>query len=49
VQHLAGPAGVVRQFLDIGIGLPVLDNTHEIAQRVAPESRIVYIYNDPSC
>jgi hypothetical protein len=46
VRHLAGPAGV-RQFLDIGIGLPVLDNTHEVAQRAAPESRIVYVDNDP--
>jgi hypothetical protein len=37
----------VRQFLDIGTGLPVPDNTHEIAQRIAPESRIVYVDNDP--
>ncbi|GGV27130.1 hypothetical protein GCM10010277_08520 [Streptomyces longisporoflavus] len=37
----------VRQFLDIGTGLPTLDNTHEIAQRIAPESRIVYVDNDP--
>ncbi|OEV20467.1 S-adenosyl methyltransferase, partial [Streptomyces nanshensis] len=36
-----------RQFLDIGTGLPTVDNTHEIAQRVAPESRIVYVDNDP--
>jgi hypothetical protein len=46
VQHLAGEAGV-RQFLDIGTGLPTVDNTHEVAQRVAPESRIVYVDNDP--
>ncbi|MFB4309772.1 SAM-dependent methyltransferase [Actinomadura sp. GTD37] len=46
VRHLAGEAGV-RQFLDIGTGLPSADNTHEIAQRVAPESRIVYVDNDP--
>jgi hypothetical protein len=37
----------VRQFLDIGAGLPTADNTHEVAQRVAPESRIVYVDNDP--
>jgi O-methyltransferase involved in polyketide biosynthesis len=37
----------VRQFLDVGTGLPAVDNTHEIAQRVAPESRIVYVDNDP--
>ncbi|MGI5202422.1 SAM-dependent methyltransferase [Spirillospora sp. CA-108201] len=38
VRHLAGEAGV-RQFLDIGTGLPTMDNTHEIAQRLAPASR----------
>jgi trans-aconitate methyltransferase len=37
----------VRQFLDIGSGLPTADNTHEIAQRAAPEARIVYVDNDP--
>ncbi|MGH3392772.1 MAG: SAM-dependent methyltransferase [Actinomadura sp.] len=46
VRYLAGEAGV-RQFLDIGTGLPTRDNTHEVAQRVAPESRIVYVDNDP--
>ena len=46
VRFLAGEAGV-RQFLDIGTGLPSHDNTHEIAQRVAPESRVVYVDNDP--
>ncbi|WP_328373699.1 SAM-dependent methyltransferase (plasmid) [Streptomyces sp. NBC_00445] len=46
VRFLAGEAGI-RQFLDIGTGLPTADNTHEIAQRVAPESRIVYVDNDP--
>lgn len=46
VRHLAGEAGI-RQFLDIGTGLPTVDNTHEIAQRVAPECRIVYVDNDP--
>jgi hypothetical protein len=46
VRHLAGEAGS-RQFLDIGTGLPTMDNTHEVAQRAAPESRIVYVDNDP--
>src|SRR5690606_15386914 len=46
VRFLAGDAGI-RQFLDIGTGLPTVDNTHEVAQRVAPESRIVYVDNDP--
>jgi len=46
VHRLAGEHGV-RQFLDIGTGLPVADNTHQIAQRAAPESRIVYVDYDP--
>jgi hypothetical protein len=46
VTYLAGEAGI-RQFLDIGTGLPTADNTHEVAQRLAPESRIVYVDNDP--
>ncbi|MEV4345253.1 SAM-dependent methyltransferase [Actinoplanes sp. NPDC049596] len=46
VTHLAGEAGI-RQFLDIGTGLPTADNTHEVAQRVAPTSRVVYVDNDP--
>ena len=46
VGYLAGEAGV-RQFLDIGTGLPTANNTHEVAQRVAPQSRIVYVDNDP--
>jgi hypothetical protein len=46
VRYLAGEAGV-HQFLDIGTGLPTVDNTHEVAQRVAPQSRIVYVDNDP--
>jgi O-methyltransferase involved in polyketide biosynthesis len=46
IEQLAGPAGV-RQFLDIGTGLPTADNTHQVAQRVAPESRVVYVDNDP--
>jgi hypothetical protein len=46
VRYLAAQAQV-RQFLDIGTGLPTADNTHQVAQRVAPESRIVYVDNDP--
>jgi hypothetical protein len=46
VRYLAGEAGI-RQFLDIGTGLPTADNTHQVAQSVAPESRIVYVDNDP--
>ena len=46
IGYLAGQEGI-RQFLDIGTGLPTADNTHEVAQRVAPESRIVYVDNDP--
>jgi hypothetical protein len=46
VRHLAGTEGI-RQFLDIGTGLPTASNTHEVAQAIAPESRIVYVDNDP--
>ena len=46
VRYLAGEAGI-RQFLDIGTGLPAASNTHEVAQRAAPESRVVYVDNDP--
>jgi hypothetical protein len=46
VRYLAGEAGI-RQFLDLGTGLPSFDNTHEVAQRVALDSRIVYVDNDP--
>ncbi|WP_283137057.1 SAM-dependent methyltransferase [Rhizohabitans arisaemae] len=46
VRHLVADLGI-RQFLDIGTGLPTADNTHEVAQRLAPESRIVYVDNDP--
>jgi hypothetical protein len=46
VRYLAGEAGV-RQFLDIGPGLPAAGATHEVAQAVAPESRIAYVDNDP--
>ncbi|GGN49420.1 O-methyltransferase involved in polyketide biosynthesis [Actinoplanes campanulatus] len=46
VRFLAGE-GQIRQFLDVGTGLPTADNTHEVAQSVAPEARIVYVDNDP--
>jgi hypothetical protein len=46
VRYLAGEAGI-RQFLDIGTGLPTTDNVHEVAQAVAPSSRVVYVDNDP--
>jgi hypothetical protein len=46
VRYLTGQAGI-RQFLDVGTGLPTVDNTHEIAQRAAPGCRIVYVDNDP--
>jgi hypothetical protein len=46
VTYLAAERGV-RQFLDVGTGLPTVDNTHEVAQRVAPDAKIVYVDNDP--
>lgn len=46
IRYLVTEAGV-RQFLDVGTGLPTVDNTHEVAQRSAPESKIVYVDNDP--
>ncbi|WP_433060416.1 SAM-dependent methyltransferase [Dactylosporangium sp. CS-033363] len=46
VQYLAGEANI-RQFLDIGTGIPTANNTHEVAQGIAPDSRIVYVDNDP--
>jgi O-methyltransferase involved in polyketide biosynthesis len=46
VTHLAAEAGL-RQFLDVGTGLPTADNTHEVAQRVARDARIVYVDHDP--
>jgi SAM-dependent methyltransferase len=46
VRFLTAEAGI-RQFLDIGTGLPTADNTHEVAQRIAPETRVVYADNDP--
>ncbi|WP_280378625.1 SAM-dependent methyltransferase [Nocardia wallacei] len=45
VSYLAGEAGI-RQFIDVGTGLPTMQNTHEVAQQLAPESRIVYVDND---
>jgi hypothetical protein len=46
VDYLVRKAGI-RQFLDIGTGIPSLDNVHEVAQRIAPECRILYVDNDP--
>jgi hypothetical protein len=46
VRHLVTDRGI-RQFLDIGTGLPTASNTHEVAQQAAPESRVVYVDNDP--
>jgi hypothetical protein len=46
VRYLVGEAGI-RQFLDIGTGIPKENNVHEVAQQVAPESRIVYVDYDP--
>ena len=46
VGYLAGEAGI-GQFLDIGTGLPTAENTHQVAQRVRPGSRVVYVDNDP--
>lgn len=46
VRYLAGDVGI-DQFLDIGSGLPTAENTHEIAQRIIPRARVVYVDNDP--
>src|SRR3954469_8029802 len=46
VRFLAADAGI-RQFLDIGTGLPTANNTHQVAQEIAPDSRVVYTDNDP--
>jgi hypothetical protein len=46
VRYLSAEAGI-RQFLDIGTGLPTAENTHEIAQHITPAARIVYVDNDP--
>jgi hypothetical protein len=45
--HYLAMEGGIRQFLDIGTGIPAADNTHEVAQSVAPESRIAYVDKDP--
>ena len=46
VRYLAAEAGI-RQFLDIGTGLPATNNVHEVAQAVTPAARVVYVDNDP--
>jgi S-adenosyl methyltransferase len=46
VRYLAADAGI-RQFIDIGTGLPTASHTHQVAQQIAPQSRIVYVDNDP--
>ena len=46
VHFLASEAGI-RQFLDIGTGIPTANNTHEVAQAIAPEAKVVYVDNDP--
>ena len=46
VRYLGEQKGI-RQYLDVGTGLPTMENTHEVAQQVAPESRIVYVDHDP--
>jgi S-adenosyl methyltransferase len=46
VRHMVGDGGI-RQILDIGTGLPTADNTHQVAQSVAPETKVVYVDNDP--
>ena len=46
VRYLAADAGI-RQFLDIGTGIPTAGNTHQVAQAIAPESRVVYVDYDP--
>jgi hypothetical protein len=46
VRYLAQQEGI-RQFLDIGTGIPTAQNAHQIAQRIAPQARVVYVDNDP--
>jgi hypothetical protein len=46
VRYLAGEAGI-RQFLDVGTGIPTAGNTHQVAQEIAPETRVVYVDYDP--
>jgi len=48
IRYLVTEANIY-QFLDIGTGLPTVDNTHEVSQRLNPACRIVYVDNDPSC
>ncbi|HXL88908.1 MAG TPA: SAM-dependent methyltransferase [Streptosporangiaceae bacterium] len=45
VRYLVAECGI-RQFLDVGTGIPAADNTHEVAQHLAPDSRVVYVDND---
>ena len=46
VTHLVREGGI-RQFLDIGTGIPTAQNVHEVAQSIAPETRVLYVDNDP--
>jgi len=46
IRYLAADCGL-RQFLDVGTGLPIADYTHQVAQRIAPDARVVYVDNDP--
>jgi S-adenosyl methyltransferase len=46
VTFLVQEAGI-RQFLDIGTGIPAVDNVHEVAQSISPDARVVYVDNDP--
>jgi hypothetical protein len=46
VRYLTGPAGI-RQFLDLGTGIPSANNTHEVAQSTDPSARVLYVDNDP--
>jgi hypothetical protein len=46
VQYLVSEAGI-RQFLDIGTGIPAANNTHEVAQAIEPATQVVYVDNDP--
>jgi hypothetical protein len=46
VRYLTGDEGI-RQFLDIGTGIPTANNTHEVAQSLAPDCRVVYVDRDP--
>jgi S-adenosyl methyltransferase len=48
IRYLTGEAGL-RQFLDIGTGMPASRNIHEVAQSVAPQARVVYADHDRSC